>query len=47
MSGWNDCCEYGKPSVKQIGSLRKLKLVGLYRGMNLNPSEEGDDRLNP
>ena len=33
MSVWNDFCEYGNPSVKQIGILRKLKMAGLYKGV--------------
>ena len=33
MSVWNDWCEYGNPSAKQIGMLRKLKMAGLYKGV--------------
>lgn len=32
MSVWNDWCEYGYPTTKQLGTLRKLKMHGLYRG---------------
>ena len=33
MAVWNDYCEYGNPSAKQIGALRKLKMAGLYKGI--------------
>lgn len=33
MSVWNDWCEYGNLSAKQISMLRKLKMVGLYKGV--------------
>lgn len=32
MSVWNNWCEYGNPTVKQIGTLRRLKMEGLYQG---------------
>lgn len=38
MPVWNDYCEYGNPSVKQIAALRKLKMAGLYRGFIPSPS---------
>lgn len=33
MSVWDDWCEYGNPTAKQVGTLRKLKMAGLYKGM--------------
>lgn len=33
MSVWNEHCEYGNPSTKQISTLRRLKMSGLYKGM--------------
>lgn len=40
MSVWNDWCEYGNPTTKQLGALRKLKMAGLYRGFIPNPSKD-------
>lgn len=40
MSVWNDWCEYGNPTIKQLGALRKLKMFGLYRGPIPNISQE-------
>lgn len=33
MSVWDGWCEYGNPSTKQISTLRRLKMAGLYKGM--------------
>ena len=40
MSVWNHYCEYGNPTTKQLGTLRKLKLAGLYRGTIPNLSQD-------
>lgn len=29
---WNGFCIYDKPTVKQIGTIRQLKMAGLYKG---------------
>ena len=43
MSVWNDWCEYGNPTTKQLGTLRKLKMFGLYRGPIPDISQESSE----
>ena len=40
MAVWNGHCVCHKPTVKQIATLRKLKMAGLYHGTILNDSEK-------
>lgn len=39
MAVWEGHCEYWEPTVKQIGMLRRLKMVGLYLGTIPNTFE--------
>lgn len=40
---WNDGCVYHKPTVKQIGALRRLKMAGVYKGNIPDTSEIGGE----
>lgn len=39
MAVWEGHCEFWEPTAKQIGTLRRLKMAGLYTGPIPNTSE--------
>lgn len=41
MAVWESHCEVYKPTVKQIATLRRLKMAGLYAGV-IPRADEGD-----
>ena len=40
---WNGSCEYYEPTVKQIGTLRRLKMGGVYTGPIPHTSGNGGE----